>query len=203
VLGGIYLGWFSANEAAGAGAFLVFFLGLIMRRLSWKGFKYALIDASKTTAMIFIILTGALIFGYFLTITGVSTTIADFMGSLPVSKWVIFAFIMLFYLILGCAMDSMSMILITVPIFYPLTQKLGFDPIWFGVIIVMVVEMGLITPPVGMVVFVIKGIVSEDVPMFTIFKGLVPFLIANIIIVIVLALFPQMALFLPNTMMGN
>jgi C4-dicarboxylate transporter DctM subunit len=203
VLGGIYLGWFSANEAAGAGAFLVFFLGLIMRRLSWKGFKHALIDASKTTAMIFIILTGALIFGYFLTITGVSTTIADFMGSLPVSKWVIFAFIMLFYLILGCAMDSMSMILITVPIFYPLTQKLGFDPIWFGVIIVMVVEMGLITPPVGMVVFVIKGIVSEDVPMFTIFKGLVPFLIANIIIVIVLALFPQMALFLPNTMMGN
>ena len=160
-------------------------------------------DASKTTAMIFIIVTGALIFGYFLTITGVSTTIADTMGNLPVSRWVIFAIIILFYLALGCVMDSMSMILITVPIFYPLTQKLGFDPIWFGVIIVMVTEMGLITPPVGMVVFVIKGIVSEDVPMFTIFRGLVPFLLADIFIVIVLAVFPQMALFLPSTMMGH
>jgi C4-dicarboxylate transporter DctM subunit len=143
-----------------------------MRRLSWRGFKNALIDASKTTAMIFIILTGALIFGYFLTITGVSTTIADIMGSLPVSKWVIFAIIMLFYLVLGCVMDSMSMILITVPIFYPLTQTLGFDPIWFGVIIVMVVEMGLITPPVGMVVFVIKGIVAMMFPCLQSLRGL-------------------------------
>ena len=95
------------------------------------------------------------------------------------------------------------MVLITVPIFYPLTQKLGFDPIWFGVIIVMVVEMGLITPPVGMVVFVIKGIVSDEVPMFTMFRGLFPFLLANVFIIVVLALFPQIVLWLPSTMMGN
>jgi tripartite ATP-independent transporter DctM subunit len=168
------MGWFSANEAAGAGAFLVFIIGLILKRLTWNGFKDALVDASKTTAMIFIIITGALIFGYFLTITGVSTTIADVMGNLPVSKWVVFIIILIFYLALGCVMDSMSMILITVPIFYPLTQQLGFDPIWFGVIIVMVVEMGLITPPVGMVVFVVKGIVSDDVPMFTMFRACSP-----------------------------
>lgn len=202
VLGGIYLGWFSANEAAGAGAFLVFILGILLKRLSWKGFKDSLLDATQTTAMIFIIVTGALIFGYFLTITGVSTNIAEAMGRLPVSKHFIFAVILIFYLILGCIMDSMSMVLITVPIFYPLTQTLGFDPIWFGVIIVMVVEMGLITPPVGMVVFVIKGIVG-DVPMFTIFRGLVPFLLADIFMVILLAVFPQIALFLPSTMMGK
>jgi C4-dicarboxylate transporter, DctM subunit len=202
VLGGIYLGWFSANEAAGAGAFLVFIIGIVLKRLSWQGFKHSLLDASQTTAMIFIIITGALIFGYFLTITGVSTTIAEAMGSLPVSKYLIFAVILFFYLVLGCVMDSMSMILITVPIFYPLTQTLGFDPIWFGVVIVMVVEMGLITPPVGMVVFVIKGTIG-DVPMFTIFKGLIPFLFADIFIVVMLVLFPQIALFLPSTMMGN
>lgn len=202
VLGGIYLGWFSANEAAGAGAFLVFIIGIVLRRLSWRGFKASVIDASKTTAMIFIILTGALIFGYFLTITGVSNTIAETMGNLPVSKYVVFAGIILFYLILGCVMDSMSMILITVPIFYPLTQKLGLDPIWFGVIIVMVVEMGLITPPVGMIVFITKGIVG-DVPMFTMFKGLLPFLIADILIVILLTIFPGIVLYLPNTMMGH
>lgn len=202
VLGGIYLGWFSANEAAGAGAFLVFILGILLRRLNWAGFKHSLLDASQTTAMIFIIVTGALIFGYFLTITGVSTSIAQAMGNLPVSKYLIFTVILFFYLVLGCVMDSMSMILITVPIFYPLTQTLGFDPIWFGVVIVMVVEMGLITPPVGMVVFVIKGTVG-DVPMFTIFRGLLPFLFADIFIVVLLVLFPQIALFLPSTMMGN
>ena len=202
VLGGIYMGWFSANEAAGAGAFLIFIIGIILRRLSWQGFKNAVIDASKTTAMIFIILTGALIFGYFLTITGVSSTVADTMGNLPVSKYVVFVGIIIFYLILGCVMDSMSMVLITVPIFYPLTQQLGFDPIWFGVIIVMVVEMGLITPPVGMIVFITKGIVG-DVPMFTMFKGLVPFLIADILIVILLTVFPDIVLFLPSTMMGH
>jgi C4-dicarboxylate transporter DctM subunit len=202
VLGGIYLGWFSANEAAGAGAFLVFILGILLKRLSWKGFKDSLLDATQTTAMIFIIVTGALIFGYFLTITGVSTNIAQAMGSLPVSKHLIFAVIIVFYLVLGCVMDSMSMILITVPIFYPLTQTLGFDPIWFGVIIVMVVEMGLITPPVGMVVFVIKGIIG-DVPMFTIFRGLMPFLLADIFVVIMLTVFPKIALFLPSTMMGK
>ncbi len=199
VIGGIYAGVFSVNEAAGIGAFGAFIIGLALRRLTWKKFVESLLDTAKTTAMILIIISGALIFGYFLTVTGVSKSIAAALGGLEVSKWVVFAIVMVFYLILGCLMDSMSMILITVPIFYPLIHALGFDPIWFGVIVVVVVEMGLITPPVGMVVFVIKGI--TDVPMYTIFRGIVPFLITDFVLLAILCFFPQIALFLPNTMM--
>jgi C4-dicarboxylate transporter DctM subunit len=202
VIGGIYMGWFSANEAAGVGAFMAFIIGLVLRRLTWKGLKEALLDTAQTTSMIFIIVTGALVFGYFLTVTGVSKTIATTMAGLPVDRYVIFALIIVIYLVLGCLMDSMSMILITVPIFYPMMLALHFDPIWFGVVIVMVVEMGLITPPVGMVVFVVKGI-TGDVPMYTIFKGLVPFLIADLVLLTLLTIFPQIALFLPSTMSGK
>jgi C4-dicarboxylate transporter DctM subunit len=199
VIGGIYAGWFSANEGAGIGAFGCFVIGLILRRLTWKGFKEALLDTTKTTAMILIIVAGALMFGYFLTITGTSTYIAETMSSLAVSRYVVFILIIIIYLILGCLMDSMSMILITVPIFYPLMMQLGFDPIWFGVIIVIVVEAGLITPPVGMVVFVVHGI-TKDVPMYTIFRGVLPFLIADIVLLVVITVFPQIALFLPSMM---
>jgi C4-dicarboxylate transporter, DctM subunit len=199
VIGGIYIGWFSATEGAGIGAFGCFIIGLILRRLTWKGFKEALLDTTKTTAMILIIVAGALIFGYFLTITGTSKYIAETMSSLAVSRYVVFIIIIIIYLILGCIMDSMSMVLITVPIFYPLIMQLGFDPIWFGVIIVIVVEAGLITPPVGMVVFVVYGI-SKDVPMYTIFRGIVPFLIADIVLLVVITVFPQIALFLPSMM---
>lgn len=202
VIGGIYLGWFSANEAAGIGAFGALIIGLGLRRLTWAGFKTALLDTTKDTAMIFIILTGAMIFGYFLTVTGVGIAISEFMTSMAVDKYVIFALIVVIYLILGCLMDSLAMVLITVPIFYPLMMKLGFDPIWFGVIIVIVVELGMITPPVGMNVFVIKGI-AGDVPMFTIFKGIAPFLIADVVLIILITIWPQIALFLPSTMMGK
>lgn len=199
VIGGIYAGWFSANEAAGIGAFACFIIGLGLKRLTWAGFKEALLDTAKTTAMILIIISGALIFGYFLTVTGTSKFIATTMAGLAVSRWVVFGIIIVIYLILGCLMDSMSMILITVPIFYPLIAALGFDPIWFGVIIVIIVEAGLITPPVGMVVFVVQGI-TKDVPMFTIFKGIVPFLIADIVLLVILCVFPEIALFLPGFM---
>jgi C4-dicarboxylate transporter, DctM subunit len=199
VIGGIYAGWFSATEGAGIGAFGCFAIGLILRRLTWKGFKEALLDTTKTTAMILIIISGALIFGYFLTITGTSKYIAETMSSMEVSRYVVFLMIIIIYLVLGCLMDSMSMILITVPIFYPLMMQLGFDPIWFGVVIVIVVEAGLITPPVGMVVFVVYGI-TKDVPMYTIFRGVMPFLIADIVLLVVITLFPQIALFLPSMM---
>lgn len=199
VLGGIYLGWFSVTEAAAVGAFVAFVIGLALRRLSWQNFKEALRDTVKTSAMIFLIITGALIFGYFLTVTGVSYAIADLMMGLDVSKYIIMLMIVVIYLILGCMMDGIAMILITVPIFFPLVQSLGFDPIWFGIIIVVVVEASLITPPVGLNVFVIKG-VAKDVPMYTIFRGVIPFLIADILLLALLFLWPQIALFLPRTM---
>lgn len=202
VIGGIYLGWFSANEAAGIGAFGTLVIGLVLRRLTWQGFKTALLDTTKDTAMIFIILTGAIIFGYFLTVTGVGLALSDFMTSLSVSKYIIFIVVIVIYLILGCLMDALAMVLITVPIFFPLMMKLGFDPIWFGVVIVIVVEMGMITPPVGMNVFVIKGI-AGDVPMFTIFKGIAPFIIADIVLITLVTIWPEIALFLPGTMMGK
>jgi len=199
VLGGIYLGVFSVTEAAGVGAFGAFVIGLVLRRLNWQNFKEAVLDTAKTTAMIFLIIAGALIFGYFLTVTGVSGGIADFMMGLAVSRYVILLIVIVIYLILGCMMDGIAMILITLPIFFPLIQSLGFDPIWFGIIIVVVVEAGLITPPVGLNVFVIKG-VAKDVPMYTIFRGVIPFLIADIVLMALLFIWPQIALFLPNTM---
>jgi C4-dicarboxylate transporter, DctM subunit len=202
VIGGIYLGWFSANEAAGIGAFLALIIGLGMRRLTWRSFKNALLDTAKDTAMIFLIVTGALIFGYFLTVTGVGLAISQSLASLAVNKYIIFAMVIVIYLVLGCLMDSLAMILITVPIFYPLMKTLGFDPIWFGVVIVIVCELGLITPPVGMNVFVIKGI-AKDVPMYTIFKGITPFIIADVVLIILITIWPEIALFLPGTMMGK
>ena len=170
-----------------------------MRRLNWQNFKEAVLDTAKTTAMISLIIAGALIFGYFLTVTGVSGAIADFMMGLAVSRYVILLIVIVIYLILGCMMDGIAMILITLPIFFPLIQSLGFDPIWFGIIIVVVVEAGLITPPVGLNVFVIKG-VAKDVPMYTIFRGVIPFLLADILLLALLFVWPQIALFLPTTM---
>ena len=202
VIGGIYLGWFSANEAAGLGAFLTFIIGICLKRLTWRGFKEALIDTTKDTAMIFLIVTGALVFGYFLTVTGVGHTIAQSLAGLAINRYLIFIMIVIIYLILGCLMDSLAMILITVPIFFPLMMKLGFDPIWFGVVIVIVVELGLITPPVGLNVFVIKGI-AQDVPMYTIFKGIIPFVIADIVLIALITIWPEIALFLPGTMAGK
>ena len=199
VLGGIYLGVFSVTEAAGVGAFAAFVIGLALRRLNWQNFKEAVLDTAKTTAMIFLIIAGAIIFGYFLTVTGVSDGIANFMMGLAVSKYVILLLVIVIYLMLGCMMDSLAMILITLPIFFPLIHSLGFDPIWFGIIIVVVVEMGLITPPVGMNVFVLKG-VAKDVPMYTIFRGVIPFLLADILLLALLFVWPQIVLFLPNTM---
>jgi C4-dicarboxylate transporter DctM subunit len=199
VIGGIYLGWFSANEAAGIGAFGALVIGLALRRITWQNFRSALRETFKTSGMIFIIITGALIFGYFLTVTGVSRSLVTLMSDLEVSRYVVIAIIIVIYLVLGCVMDGIAMVLITVPIFFPLVQSLGFDPIWFGIVVVIMVEAGLITPPVGMNVFVIKGI-AEDIPMYSIFRGIVPYLLATAILLILLFVWPQIALFLPSTM---
>lgn len=199
VIGGIYAGWFSANEAAGIGAFCCLLIGLILRRLTWSGFKEALLDTAKTTAMVFLIMTGAIIFNYFLTVTGVAQSFADFMTGLSLSKYVIILFVIILYLILGALMDEIAMILITVPILFPVVTAIGWDPIWFGVIVVMACVAGGIAPPVGMNVFVVSGM-ARDVPMFTIYRGVMPFLVADVVLMLILVAFPQIALLLPSFM---
>ncbi|MFC1868930.1 TRAP transporter large permease [Thermodesulfobacteriota bacterium] len=199
VIGGIYIGLFSPIEAAGIGSFFAFLFAILRRKLTLQAFWTALSATGQTTAMIFILLTGALIFGYFLTLSRLPFDLADFIGGLPLNRHVIMIFIVITYIFLGCAIDAMAMILLTVPIFYPVVETLGFDPIWFGIIIVRVMEMGMITPPVGMNVYVIKS-VAKDVPIGTIFRGIVPFVIADVFHVALLMAFPQISLFLPNLM---
>lgn len=200
VIGGIYLGVFSPTEGAGIGATGAFFFALGRRKLGWKQFKSALVETVQTTGMIFFILVGAMILGYFFAVSRLPNEFSTLVAGFHVSRYIIWAFVIILYLILGCLMDALAMVLLTVPIFYPLmcgTGGLGFDPIWFGVMIVIIVEMGLITPPVGMNVFVIKGM-APDIPAYTIFRGIVPFLYAELLEVVILTAFPIIVLWLPQ-----
>ena len=199
VIGGMYLGVFTPTEAAGVGAFVAFVIMLAKKGLSRKNLEGSLLDTGKMVAMCYLILVGATIFSYFIAFTRIPMELAGFVSGLPVPGLLILVFILIIYLFLGCIMDPISMIILTVPIFYPMIKALGFDPIWFGVIIVMTMEMGMITPPVGINVFVIAG-VAKGVPMETIFRGMTPFLIAMIVGVAILTAFPQIATFLPGTM---
>lgn len=198
VIGGIYLGVFTPNEAAGVGAFGAFIFGLLRKKIKWKNFKESFIDTGKTTGMIFLIIFGAMLLGYFLSVAKLPAELARFVSELPVNRYVILIMILIVFLLLGCIMDSMAIVLLTVPIFYPLILKLGFDPIWFGILVTRMTEIGLITPPVGLNVYIIKGI--SDVPMGTIFKGITPFLIADLCEVALLIAVPEISLFLPSLM---
>jgi len=199
VIGGIYLGVFSPTEAAGVGSLGACMFALLRRRLTWGNFQAAILDSVKTTAMIFVIFLGAMILGYFLAVTRLPFEIAEVVGQLPVNRYVILILILIMYLLLGCIMDSLAMILLTVPIFYPLITSLGFDAVWFGIIVVRAAEIGLITPPVGLNVYIIKGI-AGDVPMSTIFRGVIPFIMTDIYHLALLIAVPQLALFLPGLM---
>ena len=149
--------------------------------------------------MIFTVLIGAILFNNFLILASVPNLISDWITGLPLGKTAILMVILAMYFVLGCLLDSLAMILLTIPIVFPIIKALGYDPVWFGIIIVMVVELGLITPPIGMNVFVIKGI-ARDVPLETIFRGVMPFIVAQIILILILVAFPQIALWLPSTM---
>lgn len=199
VMGGLFVGWFTPTEAGAAGAAGALVIALARRRLSWRGFLDSLADTTRITAMVFLIVTGATIFGHFMSVTRVPFELSEWVGGLALSPNIIMGFIIFGYLIGGCFMDSLALITLTVPILYPLVLSLGFDSIWFGVIIVLVGEMGVITPPVGINVYVIKG-VAPDVPLETIFRGIFPFLAALIVCVTILIAFPQIALFLPSFM---
>ena len=199
VIGGIYGGFFTATEAAGMGAAGAFLLGIARGRLSATDIRRSLLEATRTTAAVFTVLIGAILFGYFLTITQTPQKVTEFLTALGLGRYGILALIMLMYLVLGCLMDALAMIILTVPIIFPVIKQLGFDPIWFGVIIVMTVELGLIHPPVGMNIFVIKSVV-EDAKISTIFYGVLPFIITDILRLIILIAFPMIALWLPSKM---
>jgi tripartite ATP-independent transporter DctM subunit len=199
VLGGIYFGIFTPTEAAGVGAFGAFLSALLRGKLNRQAFRDSLFETLRNTAMILIIVLGALILGYFLAISRVPFTIADTIVGLEINRYIMLIFILVFLLFLGTVIDAPAMILLITPIFYPVAEKLGFDPIWFGIIIVRMCEMALITPPVGLNVFVIKG-VAPDVPMYTIFRGIVPFLMADVCHIALLIAVPQLSLFLPSLM---
>jgi C4-dicarboxylate transporter DctM subunit len=199
VIGGLYGGFFTPTEAGGVGASGAFILGLVRRKLDGPKIREALLSATRTAAAVFTVLIGALLFGYFLTITQSPQKLTEILTGLGIGRYGVLALIMVMYLVLGCLMDAMAMIILTVPIIYPVIVHLGFDPIWFGVIIVMTVELGLIHPPVGMNVFVIKSVV-KDVSFTTIFKGVLPFIVTDIVRLVILIAFPIIALWLPTRM---
>jgi tripartite ATP-independent transporter DctM subunit len=203
VIGGLYglpfLPRFTPTEAGGVGATGALIIGLLRRKLGKDEILRSLLQATRTAAAVFTILIGALLFGYFLTVTQTPQKVTAFLTGLGVGPYGVLALIMLMYLVLGCLMDAMAMIILTIPIVFPVVMALGFDPIWFGVIIVMTVELGLIHPPVGMIVFVIKSVI-HDLSFSTIFKGVLPFIVTDIVRLIILIAFPILALWLPSRM---
>ena len=199
VIGGLYTGWFTPTEAAGVGAFGALVITLIKRRLTWSNLTDSLAQTTRTTAMVFLILIGAHIFGYFLTLSEIPEQLSILATEAGLNRYVILSIIILMYIVLGCFMEGLAIMVLTIPIIFPMVLDMGFDPIWFGVMITLVMEMSLITPPVGINVFIISGI-SKDVPMYTIFRGILPFWFAILACIIILMIFPQIALLLPNTM---
>jgi len=202
VIGGIYGGIFTPTEAAGVGAFLAFVLALIRRKVNYNAMSTVLLQTIRTSALAFLILIGAHIFNPFLALTQIPGDLAELLAGLELPRYVIMLILMAAYIVLGTFLEGFAMLVLTLPIVHPLILALGYDPIWFGVIMVIVLEMGLISPPVGVNVFVVKG-VAEDVPLKQIFSGIIPFWIAMAICLIILLIFPQIALFLPNTMISG
>ncbi len=198
VIGGIYFGIFTPTEAAGIGAVGAFVISALRRRLTMQNTRDALMETVKTTAMIFSILIGALTLNNLMVFSGIAGALSGFVSGLDMHPMLVMAIILLIYLVMGCFLDALAMILLTVPIFFPIITDLGFDPVWFGVIVVMVVELGLITPPIGMNVFVIKGMVP-DVKLSSIYLGVIPFVIAQFVLIILVFLIPDIALWLPET----
>jgi C4-dicarboxylate transporter DctM subunit len=202
VVGGIWGGFFTPTEAAAVGAFAAFLITLLKRRLTKQNLFSALIDTVKATGMIFAIVIGAILFNFFMGVSKLPQGLSSFISTLPVSPLVVLLFVILIFLILGCLMDTIAMALLAIPVVYPTIKNLGFDPVWFGVICTIMSEVGQVTPPVGISVFVVAGM-TKDIPMYTVFRGIAPFLLAFAACVALLIAFPQIALFLPGIMKGQ
>lgn len=199
VIGGIYIGFFTPTEAAGVGAAGAFLFALVTRQLNWKKFVGAVDESIRLTAMIFVILIGANLFGNFLAITRIPTKLSSVVAGLDVSPYVILVAILFIYLILGLFMEGIAILVLTIPIVYPVVIELGFNGIWFGVILMVVQNMGLLTPPLGMNCYIIHGI-DKSISLPTIFRGVTPMLLTMAIFTVLLIIFPEIALFLLNFM---
>ncbi len=203
VMGGLFMGIFTPTEAAAVGSFGMLMVALIRRQLTWEGFVRSLYETLATSCMVMMLIAGAVIFGKFLAVTRIPFNISTWVSGLDIPSYMVMSVIILIYFFGGCFMDALAFVTLTVPIFYPVVTSLGYDPIWFGIIIVMVTEMGVITPPVGINVYVVFGVarrVIGEIPLESIFKGILPFLLAVIAGIIILMIFPQLILFLPNMM---
>lgn len=197
VMGGIYGGFFSPTEAAGIGAFGAFVFALARRTMTWRVFYEVLLESASTTAMLFTILIGALIFANFINQTTFPQTLLTFAAQFSDQPWLVIVAILVIYVLLGCVFESLSMILLTVPIFFPLVASLGYDPVWYGIVVVVITEISLITPPVGLNVFVLRGVLP-DVPTGTIFKGVTAYWIADLFRLAVIVAFPSLSLWLAS-----
>ena len=200
VLGGIYIGVFTPVEAASVGAFATLVIALVQRRLTWSIFQDCVLQSVKSFAMVFLILIGAFIFNPFLALTGIPQAIAEWVGALNLSPLALISLVTVGYIVLGTFLEGFAILVLTIPIVFPMVTAAGFDPIWFGVLVVVLLEMGLISPPLGLNVFVVQGI--SNVPIAQIFRGIMPFWAAMIVCAILLILFPDIALLLPNTMIN-
>jgi len=199
IMGGLFLGIFTPTEAGAIGAGGALVIALVRKKLSWQGFVAALNDTARLTCMILFIVAGATMFSHFLTVTQMPYNIAAWVGKLGLSPFMTIWLIILIYFVAGCFLEILPVIILTIPIFHPIVVKMGFDSIWFGVIIVLITQMGVITPPVGVNVYVVKGI-APDVPIGMIFRGATPFLIGLVLLCLILIFFPGLATFLPRLM---
>ena len=199
VMGGLFSGLFTPTEAGAVGSFVMLMVAVARRQLSWGGFVKSLYETLRTSCMVLMLIAGAVVFGHFLALTRIPFNIANWVANLHMPPYAVVGMIVLVYLIGGCFIDAMALIMLTIPIFYPIVLDLGYDPIWFGIIIVLVTQMGVITPPVGINVYVVNGI-AKDVPLERIFIGVLPFLIALVVGTGVLVFVPQIILVLPGLM---
>jgi TRAP-type C4-dicarboxylate transport system permease large subunit len=205
-MGGLYVGWFTPVEAAGIGAAGAFLIALARRALNWKLFLRVLIESGRTSAMLFIILIGSLLFANFINVARFPNAIADWIQGIGLGPYAVMALIVLIYVVLGCILESNSMLLLTVPVFFPIVAALDFGLggpertlFWFGIIVVVVIEISLITPPIGLNVFVLKSLLPAT-PLSTIFRGVTPFIIADCFRVALIVALPVISLFHPDLM---
>jgi tripartite ATP-independent transporter DctM subunit len=200
VMGGIYAGFFTPTEAGAIGATVLFLVAFIKRRLNWPNLVGSLQEAVRISVMVLFLVAGANVFSYFLALSTIPMGVSTWVAGLQVSPYLVLTIMILIYLFLGCFLDAISMMVLTMPVIYPVVLALGFDPIWFGVIAVLMMEAGLITPPMGLNIFTVAG-VAKDTPVETIFRGVAPFLLAIFVVVAIVSVFPRLAHFLPGMML--
>jgi len=201
-IGGMYMGFFSPTEAGGMGAFAIILITVFQRKIGLRGIIDSFLATTKLAAMVFFLIATAAVYGRFFAVSTLPRVLGAFVMSLDTPGWVIIAIIIVFYVVAGTVIDELALLLLTIPIFFPIVTAIGYDPVWYGVVMVICILIGTLLPPVGINCFIVKGILKEKVSLTTIYKGVWPFAISNFALCIVLMVFPQIALFLPNLVYG-